>query len=56
MCSRRIRTEGLTSAYSYVNKVALHPLRRIAGKPCPGMLLTVGDGGAAAGLRGGRGR
>ncbi len=27
------------------NRVSLHPLRRISGEPCPGMLPTVGDGG-----------
>lgn len=25
--------------HSYSNKVALHPLRRISGEPCPGMLM-----------------
>ena len=48
--------QRVVTLYSYVNKVALHPLRRIAGKPCPGVLPTVGDSGAAAGLRGVGGR
>ena len=27
--------------HSYANKVALHPLRRLSGEPCAGMLPTV---------------
>ena len=27
--------------YSYANKVVLHPLRRVSGEPCPGMLESV---------------
>ncbi len=27
--------------YSFANKVAIHPLRRVSGDPCPGMLPTV---------------
>lgn len=48
--------QRVVTLYSCVNKVALHPLRRISGKPCPEMLPTVGDSGAAAALRGVGGR
>ena len=27
--------------YAYATKVAIHPLRRVSGEPCPGMLPTV---------------
>ena len=33
------------TTYSEANGVSLHPLRRISGEPCPGMLPSVGDGG-----------
>ncbi|MYA11152.1 MAG: hypothetical protein F4087_16285 [Gemmatimonadetes bacterium] len=31
----------MVSIHTYANKVVLHPLRPIGGKPCPGMLLSV---------------
>ena len=27
--------------FAYANKVVLHPLRRVSGEPCSGMLPTV---------------
>lgn len=30
--------------HSYANKVALHPLRRVSGEPCPGMLPSLRKG------------
>ncbi|MXX34082.1 MAG: hypothetical protein F4107_12300 [Gemmatimonadetes bacterium] len=43
----RYREEGrengrlVRTTHTYSNRVALHPLRRISGQPCPGMLPTV---------------
>ncbi len=34
-----IQTSGVN------DRVSLHPLRRISGEPCPGMLPSMGDGG-----------
>jgi len=32
------------TTYSAANRVSLHPLRRVSGEPCPGMLPTVTGG------------
>ena len=36
------------STYSEANRVSLHPLRRVDGEPCPGMLPSVGEDGDAS--------
>ena len=33
------------TTYSAANRVSLHPLRRVSGEPCPGMLPSVEDVG-----------
>ena len=34
--------------FDHANKVALHPLRRVSGEPCPGMLPSVGSSPATS--------
>ena len=33
------------TTYSAANRISLHPLRRVSGEPCPGMLPSVDDSG-----------
>ncbi len=35
--------QGMFSMSTAADRVFLHPLRRISGEPCPGMLPSVGD-------------
>ena len=48
---REVNGRTVTSYRDYANKVSMHPLRRVSGDPCPGVLPSVNGGSGRGGAQ-----